>query len=201
MSRKRRVLIVIGHARTTSLCHHLTGIVRETLGGHGAEVRIHDLLADGFDPCLRMDPDEPFALPPTEEEDPLAHRYCEDVKWADTYVFIHPVYWFAPPGILKGWIDRIFVEGVAVHQPEDGPTQGILQGRSALVVQTFGAPKVVDKVVFRNLAEAFWRRAVFFATGIKRIKRFAIYSVDTQSKAKMMAHEKRLRRTVSSLVE
>ena len=52
MSRKRRVLIVIGHARTTSLCHHLTGIVRETLGGHGAEVRIHDLLADGFSRLL-----------------------------------------------------------------------------------------------------------------------------------------------------
>ena len=201
MTPQPRCLLVIGHARAHGLCHHLAEVVEKTWEEHGVEYRVHDLLADGFDPCLRLGDGQPYAVPPSEEEDPLVHRYCEDVKWADRYVFVHPVYWFAPPAILKGWIDRVFVEGVAVHQPEDGPPEGLLHGKRALVVQTFGAPEVADKVVFRGLAGAFWKRAVFFPTGIKGRKRLAIYSVDSQSEAAIASRVKRLRKAAASLIE
>jgi NAD(P)H dehydrogenase (quinone) len=200
MSSKRRVLIVLGHARKASLCHHLLEIARETAEEVGAEVRIHDLLADGFDPSLRLEEEERHATPPSAKEDPLAHRYCEDVRWADTFVIVHPVWWFGPPAILKGWIDRIFVHSVAVHQPENGPPEGILKGRQALLIQTFNAPKAIDKVLFKNLAEAFWRRAVFFAVGIRPVKRVAIYSAEGITPGKLATHEKRLRRTLTSLL-
>ncbi|MEW6071234.1 MAG: NAD(P)H-dependent oxidoreductase [Planctomycetota bacterium] len=195
-----RVLLVLGSARRTGLGHHLAGVVREELARRGAEVRVHDLLADGFDPRLRLAEGERFARPPSPAEDPLAARYCEDVRWAEVYVLVHPVYWFAPPAILKGWIDRIFVHSVAVRQSEEGPPEGILTGRRALVVQTFGAAKIVDTIVFRSLAWAFWKRAVFFAVGIQDCDRVALYGVDGIAGKELAAGERRLRAAVERLL-
>ena len=43
------------------------------------------LLADGFDPVLRLQPGESFALPCEVAADPLVHRYQQDLGWADAY--------------------------------------------------------------------------------------------------------------------
>jgi putative NADPH-quinone reductase len=199
MKPARRVLIVLGHGRSESLCHHLTAVARATLEERGVEVRLHDLLADGFDPLLRLAPEERHATPPAAADDPLVHRYCEDVRWAEGLVVVHPVWWFAPPAILKGWIDRVFVHGVAVNQPEQGPPEGILQGRRALVVQTFNAPRAVDTLFMRNLSEAFWKRAVFTSVGVRDVKRLAFYGVEGISADDLATAERRLRRAVLAL--
>ncbi len=200
MSSPRRVLIVIGHARTASLCHHLLEVVRATAEEERAEIRVHDLLTDGFDPCLRFAEGETQAMAPAAKDDPLAHRYCEDVRWADTYVIIHPVWWSAPPAILKGWVDRILVHSVAVNQPESGAPEGLLKGRRALLIQTFNAPKAVDKVLFKNIAEVFWHRSVFLGTGLKPAKRFSIYGAEGLTPKKLAGHEKRLRKSLGHLL-
>ena len=201
MSSERRVLVVLGHGRTESLGHHLLGVVLESMRRAGAEHRLHDLLSDGFDPVLRLAPGARQALPPSAASDPLGQRYCEDVRWADRLIVIHPVWWFAPPAILKGWIDRILVHSVAVNQPGSGPPEGILQRYRALVVQTFNAPRAVDTLLMRNLSEAFWRRAVFASVGIRHSKRLALYGVEGLAPAELAAHERRLDRSVQALLE
>jgi len=201
MSSAHRILIVLGHGRTESLCHHLSRVAREALLERGAEVRVQDLLADGFDPLLRLESGEHFATPPAADADPLVHRYCEDVRWAEAFIIVHPVWWFAPPAILKGWIDRVFVHSVAVHQPEQGPPEGILGGRRALVVQTFNAPRAVDTLLMRNLSEAFWKRAVFFSVGVRDFKRLAFYGVEGIGPKDLATAERRLQRAVTALVD
>jgi len=196
----RRVLIVLGHGRSQSLCHHLTSVARLAAEERGAEVRLHDLLADGFDPLLRLAPEQRHATPPSPADDPLVHRYCEDVRWSEAFVVLHPVWWFAPPAILKGWIDRVFVHSVAVNQPQAGPPEGILQGRRALVVQTFNAPRAVDTLLMRNLSEAFWKRAVFSSVGVRDVKRLGFYGVEGIAPDELEAVERRLRRAVGALV-
>ena len=37
---------------------------------------------------------------------------------ADELVLVYPVYWWSMPGVLKGWIDRVFVNGWAY---DEGP--------------------------------------------------------------------------------
>lgn len=166
----------------------------------GAEVRVHDLLADGFDPMLRLAPEERYATLPAGEVDPLVYRYGEDVRWAQAYVVVHPVWWFAPPAILKGWVDRVLVDGVAIHQPAAGPPEGLLDGRRALVVQTFNAPRAVDTLFMRNLSEVFWRRAVFGSIGVRQVKRVAFYGVEGISDVALATCERRLRRAVGALL-
>lgn len=56
-----------------------------------------------------------------------------------------PLWWFGPPAILKGWFDRLFVQGFAqgVLDPGTGRAQrygsGGLVGRRAMVITTVGA--------------------------------------------------------------
>ena len=35
------------------------------------------------------------------------------VRWADALVFVYPTWWMGLPAILKGWLERVFVPGVA----------------------------------------------------------------------------------------
>lgn len=196
----QKVLLVLGHGKPSGLCHHLLEAARQVLDEKGAACRVHDLLADGFDPILRLDPGEAHPTRRTSSGDRLLERYQEDVLWADAYIFIHPVWWFAPPAILKGWIDRVLIHEVAIRQrPPDSP-EGLLSGRRALLVQTFNAQFTVDKLVMGGIAKQFWKRAVFASVGIKDFRRLAIYSANDLNEGKLEAHRQRLRRAAEQLV-
>ena len=192
------ILVVIGHGRTDSLCHHLQRSVCSALTGLGADVRVEDLLADGFDPVLRIPEGASHALP--EHGGEIARRYQEDVGWMDAVVIVHPVWWFAPPAILKGWVDQVLVDGVAIKQPPEGPPKPLLGGRRALVVQTFNAPRVVDRLLTRGLTGSFWRRAVLASVGIDKVERLAFYEVDGISEKALADAERKIQRAVERLV-
>jgi NAD(P)H dehydrogenase (quinone) len=165
--------------------------MREILGAAGAEVRVHDLLADGFDPVLRLPVGARHAL--VEHTGPVARRYQADVRWMDSLLVVHPVWWFGPPAILKGWVDQVLVDGVAIRQAEDGPPAPLLGGRRALVLQTLNAARAVDRLVMRGISESFWRRAVFLPVGILRVRRYAFHGVDGISGRALERLERRVK--------
>ncbi len=177
-SKKRRYLLVFGHGRSEGLGCALRDAAIAQIEANEDLCRVHDLLSDGFDPVLRLESGEPFALPPKKEQDPLAYRYCQDVLWAEVLIFLHPVWWFSVPAILKGWIDRILVQGVAIHQAEGGSPQGLLANKSAILLQTFGTNKLVEQTVFRKMALQFWHKAVFMPTGMKNFRALALHNVE-----------------------
>ena len=45
--------------------------------------------------------------------DPVVQRHCREVADADGYVVVHPNWWGQPPAVLKGWLDRVFRQGVS----------------------------------------------------------------------------------------
>ena len=194
----RRVVLVIGQARFESLCHRLLAAARSALEEGGSETRVHDLLADGFDPVLRLPPGEAVAR--AELSTPLARRYQEDVTWMDALVVVHPVWWFAPPAILKGWVDQVLVRGIAFDQGGRTP-RPLLRGRRALLIQTFNAPRVVDRVLMRGLSEAFWRRAVFSSVGIRRVRRVAFHGVEGASLSRVAEMESEVEKAARGLLE
>ncbi|MBI4604933.1 MAG: NAD(P)H-dependent oxidoreductase [Planctomycetes bacterium] len=196
--RPPRALLVLGHGREDSLCHALFRAAHEALEAAGAEVRSHDLFADGFDPVLRLPPGARHALP--EHSGPLARRYQEDVRWMDALVVVHPVWWFGPPAILKGWVDQVLVHSVAIEQTPEGPPKPLLGGRRALVVQTFNAARIVDRILMRGMAEGFWRRAVFLSTGIALAGSVALYGVEGISPEAVEAARRKVARAVRKML-
>ncbi len=163
-------------------------------------MRVHDLVPDGFDPVLRLADGQPHALPVSPAEDPLCARYQDDVRWATDLAVVHPVWWFAPPAILKGWIDRVLVEDVALRQQSYGPPRGLLAGRRLLVAQTFQTNRALARVAFGGVAGSFWRRVVGLPTGMERVTVLPLFGVQALDAARLARHERRLERAARALV-
>ena len=113
-----------------------------TAGGH--DVRVADLYGEGFDPTISLQ----------EVRDhlhPAAHRpeidgYCVDLQWCDTLVFVYPTWWSGPPAMLKGWLDRVLIRGVAWDLP-DGASRikPLLTNVQRLIgITTYGSSKFIN---------------------------------------------------------
>ena len=194
-----RVVLIIGHGRQESLGHHLARVLLEELERRGAECRVHDLLADGFDPVLRLTPGQSSAEEVDAADEPLVACYQRDVRWADSYAIVHPVWWFAPPALLKGWVDRVFADRVAVDH-NDEPPRGLLTGRRALVVQTFKAPRAVDRLLTGRLSARFWTRAVFAPAGVRDVTVLGLYGAKPPWEKRLERFERTLRKRASHLI-
>lgn len=132
------VLAVLAHPGPKSfnaqvLAEALAGL-RE--GGH--EVRVIDLYGEGFEarlsePEWRTNADVPENRKPVE-------AMVQDLEWAEALVFVFPTWWAGLPAILKGWLDRVFLPGVAFELTDHGPVWGKLTRiRLWVTITTAGA--------------------------------------------------------------
>jgi NAD(P)H dehydrogenase (quinone) len=60
------------------------------------------------------------------------------IRQADQIIFHFPLWWFAPPAVLKGWFDRALVHG-DLHTVEERFDTGRCRGKRALFCVTTGA--------------------------------------------------------------
>ena len=106
-------LIVVAHHDPRSLTHSLAAQVAEGVArsGPGSSFEIADLVAEAFDPRFNAADHAVHrkqAPPPADVAVEQAR-----IDRADALVLVYPVYWWSMPGILKGWIDRVFSNGWA----------------------------------------------------------------------------------------
>jgi len=109
-------LVVYCHPREGSFNAAIRDLVLEKLANAGAEVRLCDLYAKGFDPCLPAAELEGYLDCPANVA-PVA-RDVEDLRWADTLIFVYPTWWYGLPAMLKGWLDRVLLPDVAFLMPD-----------------------------------------------------------------------------------
>ncbi|RMQ50167.1 putative proteinPH-quinone reductase [Pseudomonas cichorii] len=113
-------LIVVAHHDPQSLTHALAAQIAEGLAiadpAHTFEIA--DLFAESFDPRFNMADHAVHR----QEAPPPADVAAEQarIERADALVLVYPVYWWSMPGLLKGWIDRVFVNGWAFDFSPDG---------------------------------------------------------------------------------
>ncbi len=129
-----RILVIYAHPSGKSFNHALLDVLMEeaTTKGHDCEVR--DLYADSFQPVLTEKDFEEFnhgSIPPDIK------REQDAVRKADVVAFIHPIWWFGLPAILKGWIDRVFSYGFAYGHDSRG-VKPLLAGKKAIIINTAG---------------------------------------------------------------
>jgi NAD(P)H dehydrogenase (quinone) len=149
------VLIVHCHPEPNSFGAALKDVAAETLRRLGHSVEISDLYAEGFNPVEspvhypeRADPGYFSAL--TEQRHGSetgtlpadVHREIGRLERADLVVFQFPLWWHAPPAMLKGWLDRVFVYG-GLYTGKRRYDRGHFRGRRAICSVTTGAPASV----------------------------------------------------------
>lgn len=128
-------LIVTAHPETTSLTHSVAAQIAGGISQSGEEnsFEIADLAAEGFDPRFT---EADLAVHRTQAPPP-ADVAAEQARIdrSDALVLVYPVYWWSMPGLLKGWIDRVFVNGWAY---DEGPETKLVKKLQHLKVHLIG---------------------------------------------------------------
>lgn len=106
-------LIVVAHPNPKSLTHSVASRIAQGILAAGKEntSEIADIAAEGFDPCFTTQDIAVLHMKGEPTPDVIAEQ--ERISRADALVLVHPVYWWAFPALLKGWIDRVFTNGWA----------------------------------------------------------------------------------------
>jgi NAD(P)H dehydrogenase (quinone) len=189
-------LIVYAHPNPHSFNWAILEVVDSTLRERGHTTRIHDLyqmqcraVLDGEDLLRNWRGDLPSDT----------RREQDAVRWAHTLVFIYPIWWFGPPAILKGWIDRVFTRKFAF---DFGPTgmKGLLTHEKALILNTLGGDEATyrrqrwHELLVRPMAEG-----ILGACGVHDVTHRAFYQVPTVTQAKRQAMLEEVRALAATL--
>lgn len=135
-----RALLIYCHPSPESFNHAIAETVTDRLRRGGAEVRVLDLYAEDFDPVMTRPRWEGYDRGSPDHVALAAH--VEALRWADTLVFVYPTWWYGPPAMLKGWLDRAMLPSVAFNLPETGPiTPALTHIRRLAVFTTCGASR------------------------------------------------------------
>ncbi|API51307.1 NAD(P)H dehydrogenase [Rhizobium leguminosarum] len=112
-------LIVVAHPDPQSLTHGVAAHLAEgvTLSDAGHSVEFADLAAEGFDPRFTAADIALHLRKGVLPADVAAEQ--ARIDRADALVLVYPVYWWSMPGLLKGWIDRVFTNGWAYDDRAD----------------------------------------------------------------------------------
>jgi len=111
-----RALVVYCHPREGSFTAAVRDLVLAKLSDAGAEVRLRDLYAEGFQPVLTAGEHEGYLDTPANRVP--VERDCHDLEWCDTLIFVYPTWWYGLPAMLKGWLDRVFLPDLAFLMPD-----------------------------------------------------------------------------------
>ncbi|WP_109478248.1 NAD(P)H-dependent oxidoreductase [Paraburkholderia sp. C35] len=144
------VLIVHAHPESGSFTTAMRDAAAQTLLEAGHDVRISDLYEMHFNPIASADDfleranDEYLVYALEQRHADANGLLASDIKaeldkvvWADLIIFSFPIYWFSMPGIMKGWVDRVFVSG-RCYGGMRFYDRGGMKGKKALVALTLG---------------------------------------------------------------
>jgi NAD(P)H dehydrogenase (quinone) len=102
----------------------------------GHEATLRDLYRLDFDPRLGAS-ELPWHDPFAPGADALAERAI--LADADVIVFVYPLWFNAPPAMLKGYVERVLGMGFGYAAAAPG-TRPLLAGKQLVSVSTSGAP-------------------------------------------------------------
>ena len=166
-----RVHLVFAHPVETSYGAALKSAIVAALQPRH-EVDLLDLYAERFDPVMSRAERLGYHDIPANQI-PVA-PYVQRLLAAEALVLCFPAWSFGPPAILKGWLDRVMLPGVALHiQPDGRVTGGLTNMRKVAGVVTYGQTrwkaflmgdfprKIVRRSLRRNIG--FHKPALFLA--------------------------------------
>jgi len=161
-----KVLVVFGNPDPE---HSFSAeIRRRTLQGllkRGHEVKVVNVSDGSFDPILRGPEFKQRYTHPIQSEELKSH--ADLLTWCDQIVWIYPTWWSSVPAGLKGWIDRVFVAGVAYQPPSQANSAitPLLNIKKSAVITTWGGSRAIpwytgdlgSRMLCRSLPMACYR--------------------------------------------
>ncbi len=197
-----KALIVYCHPREGSFTSAIRDLVADKLAQAGAEVRLNDLYARGFDPILSAREHENYLDTPANRV-PVAED-VEDIRWCDTLIFIYPTWWYGLPAMLKGWLDRTLLPDVAFFMPrQEGETikPGLRHINRIAVFTTCGASWWLTGIIGAPGRRTLLRGVGFLCAPRRKTTFAAHYLMDGSSDESRRKHLDRVARKMDRFLK
>ncbi len=196
-----RALVVYCHPKADSFNAAVKDLVLQKLHAAGAEVRLSDLYARGFQPVLSTPEWEGYLTCPTNCH-PVAQDVA-DLKWCDTLIFVYPTWWYGLPAMLKGWLDRVMLPGVAYLMPDDvhkNIRPGLRHITRLGVFTTCGASRWLTWIIGAPGKRTMLRGVGFLCAPRKRRVFAAHFLMDSSTDASRSSHLAQVARKMDRLI-
>jgi len=192
-------LVVFAHPDPESYNRALADAVVRGLSSAGHQVSFLDLYA--LDYAGALSPAEWTAY--TSDQpivDPMVAEHARLVKQAEILVFVYPTWWSGLPAVLKGWLDKVMIPGVAFSLDARAKVRpGLTHVRRIVAVSTYGSPWRYVRFVNDNGRRILFR-ALRMSTGWRARTSFVgLYSMDTATASDRERHLARVAEVMGSL--
>jgi putative NADPH-quinone reductase len=176
-------LVVYAHPCADSFVAAVAERATAALSHGGHHVEWLDLHQASFDPRLTADEHGAHRGPLATK--PQIVPYAEQLRRCDTVVLIYPTWWGGQPAMLKGWLERVWVNEVAWALPADtgrGAPQPLLRNvRRIIAITTHGSSKWINALEGEG-GKRIVKRAMRASCGWRcRTEWIAMYNVDRSS--------------------
>jgi len=184
-----KTLVVYAHPVDDSFNSAVRDTVVRTLIEGNHDVRLRDLYAESFDPLLSASERALHHTPPSTR--PELGRDVEDLRWCEALVFVYPTWWSGLPAMLKGWIDRTWMNEVAWVLPARANTirPRLTNIRRLVAVTTHGSSKIVNALQGEPGKRTITRSIRVMCNRWCRARWIALYGLDkstAESRAKYL---------------
>jgi NAD(P)H dehydrogenase (quinone) len=152
-----KVFIVHAHAEPRSFNGAMLQVAQDTLREEGHTVVVSDLYGMRFNPVsdrrnFTTVKDADYFKQQIEELHatevggfaPDIEAELRKMEECDLMIWQFPLWWFGLPGILKGWVDRVFAMG-RTYGGDRFYENGVFKGKRAMLSLTTGGPEAAYK--------------------------------------------------------
>jgi putative NADPH-quinone reductase len=160
----KRIAIIQGHPDAAG--HHLLNAMAEAYAeaARSAGHQVRRIEVAKLDFLLLRTDFETGALPPA------LVQARDDMRWAEHWVFLFPLWHGTMPALFKGFLEHIFRPGFAMDYGRKGFPKRLLSGRSARIVVTMGMPATLYRWYFGAFGVRSFERSMLGFAGIKPIR-------------------------------
>ncbi|GHB23694.1 NAD(P)H dehydrogenase (quinone) [Pseudovibrio japonicus] len=191
-------LIIYCHPNSESFSKAILEQVVERLRSQQVGYELIDLYKDEFQPVLTKGELDRY-LDTSVNRQGIEH-HIEALERCDTLIFIYPTWWYGLPAMIKGWLDRVLVPGVAFKLTEQGAVKPNLQNIKKLAVfTTCGAPRWLSFLIGTPGKKTILRGVRLLCSPWVKTRYAAHYNMDSSTVASRQRHLKVIDRKTRGL--
>lgn len=161
----KRVLIVNGHPDKQSFNYALSQAYKDGIAKTNALVSQINIADLQFNPNLE------FGYRKRTPLEPDLETAMQKIQEAEHIVWFFPVWWYGYPALMKGFIERTFLPGIA-FQPMEGKAipKKLLKGKTSRLVVTADTPAWYDYLYMKRPAINQFKKGTLEFCGIGPVK-------------------------------
>lgn len=165
----KKILIINGHPDKESFSFGLSEAYKIGAEKSNAKIKEINIRELNFNPNLE------FGYRKRTELEPDLLDAQNKIKWADHIVWVYPVWWSSVPAIMKGFLDRILLPGLAFKKRENSLlSDKCLTGKSARIICTMDQPVWYYKWINSSPSHHAMKKGTLHFIGVRKVRITAI---------------------------